>query len=108
MIPHLKIWKSNQPPPGLNGLYFSRGVIYFLARRFESAVKDFDRYIRKEPKDPGAYLNRGASYLFLKDTTKALADYNKAISLTASSRKATSAAAACMPPKGSSPTPCRI
>ena len=44
-------------------------------------MSDFDRYIRKEPKDPSAYLNRGASYLFLGDTLKALDDYNKAIRL---------------------------
>lgn len=44
-------------------------------------MDDFDRYIRKDPKDPSAYLNRGASYLFLNDTTKALEDYNKAIKL---------------------------
>ena len=44
-------------------------------------MEDFDRYIKKEPKDPSAYLNRGASYLFLKDTLKAINDYNKAISL---------------------------
>lgn len=67
--------------PGLDGLYFSRGVTYFLAQQFDKAVADFDRYIRKEPKDPSAYLNRGASYLFLNDTTKALEDYNRAIRL---------------------------
>lgn len=63
------------------GIYFSRGVTYFLAQQFDKAVKDFDRYIRKEPKDPSAYLNRGASYLFLGDTLKAVSDYNKAIRL---------------------------
>lgn len=63
------------------GIYFSRGVTYFLAQQFENAVQDFDRYIRKEPKDPSAYLNRGASYLFLGDTLKAVSDYNKAIRL---------------------------
>ena len=54
---------------------------YFLAQRFDQAVEDFDRYIRKEPKDPSAYLNRGASYLFLGDTLQAMNDYNKAIRL---------------------------
>ena len=44
-------------------------------------MKDFDKYIRQEPRDPGAYLNRGASYLFLGDTLKAVNDYNKAIEL---------------------------
>jgi tetratricopeptide (TPR) repeat protein len=67
--------------PGYEGLYFSRGVTYFLAQQFDKAIKDFDRYIRREPKDPSAYLNRGASYLFLGDTLKAVNDYNKAIKL---------------------------
>ena len=67
--------------PGYIGLYFSRGVTYFLSQQFDKAVADFDRYIRKEPKDPSAYLNRGASYLFLKDTLKAMSDYNRAIKL---------------------------
>ena len=53
----------------------------FLSQRFEQAVQDFDTYIRKEPSDPSAYLNRGASYLFLSDTLKAMDDYNKAIKL---------------------------
>ncbi len=44
-------------------------------------MEDFDRYIRKQPKDPSAYLNRGASYLFLGDTLQAFKDYNKAIKL---------------------------
>ena len=60
--------------PGSAGLYFTRGVTYFLSRQFERAVTDFDKYIRQEPKDP-------ASYLFLGDTTKALADYNQAIKI---------------------------
>ena len=67
--------------PGSEGLYFSRGVTYFLSQQFDLAVKDFDRYIRKQPKDPSAYLNRGASHLFLGDTLKAFTDYNKAIRL---------------------------
>jgi tetratricopeptide (TPR) repeat protein len=56
-------------------------VTYFLSQQFDKAVNDFDRYLRKEPKDPSAYLNRGASHLFLGDTLKALNDYNKAIKL---------------------------
>ena len=67
--------------PGSAGLYFTRGVTYFLSQQFEPAVKDFDKYIRQEPKDPSAYLNRGASYLFLGDTLKAMTDYDKAIKI---------------------------
>ena len=56
-------------------------MTYFLSGQFDKAVMDFDKYIRKEPKDPSAYLNRGASWLFLGDTLKAVGDYNKAIKL---------------------------
>ena len=42
--------------PGEIGLYFSRGVTYFLSQQFGKAVNDFDRYIRKEPKDPSAAI----------------------------------------------------
>ena len=67
--------------PGYTGLYFSRGVTYFLSQRFDLAIRDFDKFIRREPREADAYLNRGACYLFLGDTVQALADYNKAISL---------------------------
>ena len=67
--------------PGNPGIYFSRGVTYFLSQQFDKAVQDFNTFIRKEPEESSAYLNRGASYLFLGDTLKAFADYNKAIEL---------------------------
>lgn len=67
--------------PNYYGLYFSRGVTYFLSQQFEKAVEDFNRFISQEPREADAYLNRGASYLFLGDTLKALQDYNKAITL---------------------------
>ena len=56
-------------------------MTHFLARQFQEAVEDFNLYIRHEPKDPSAYLNRGAAYIFLGDTLKAFSDYNKAIRL---------------------------
>ncbi|MCF0167972.1 MAG: tetratricopeptide repeat protein, partial [Bacteroidales bacterium] len=49
----------------------------------EKAVEDFNRFLKKEPKEANAYLNRGMSYLFLGDTTRAMNDYNKAIQLNA-------------------------
>ena len=67
--------------PDYYGLYFTRGVTYFLSQQFGRAVEDFNRFIIHEPRDPGAWLNRGASYLFLGDTAKALRDYNQAIEL---------------------------
>ena len=44
-------------------------------------MEEFNRFIRQEPREPDAYLNRGASSLFLGDTVKALQDYNRAITL---------------------------
>jgi tetratricopeptide (TPR) repeat protein len=52
-----------------------------LSQQFEKAVEDFDRFIRRDSKVGDAYLNRGASHLFLGDTLKAMNDYNTAISL---------------------------
>ena len=54
-------------------------MTYFLSQQFDKAVKDFNRFIKAEPREADAYLNRGACYLYLGDTTKALNDYNKAI-----------------------------
>ena len=44
----------------------------FPCKTLRERSKDFDRYIRKEPKDPGAYLNRGASYCSLKTPPRRL------------------------------------
>ena len=70
--------------PSYTGLYFSRGVTYFLSQQFDKAVEDFNKFIRKEKNEPDAYLNRGAAYTFLGDTLKALEDYNRAINLNIS------------------------
>ena len=67
--------------PSYYGLYFSRGVTYFLSQQFDKAVGDFDRFLRYDSRVPEAYLNRGACYLYLKDTVKALSDYNRAVNL---------------------------
>ena len=32
--------------PGYTGLYFSRGVTYFLSQQFDKAVQDFNAFIR--------------------------------------------------------------
>ena len=50
-----------------------------VVNRITPVIKD----VKLEPKISDAYLNRGASYLYLGDTTKALEDYNKAIKLDA-------------------------
>lgn len=83
--------------PGLDGLYFSRGVTYFLAQQFDKAVADFDRYIRKEPKDPSAYLNRGASYLSSMTRQRLWRTTTEPSGWIASIRKDISVVAASMP-----------
>ena len=50
-----------------------------LSQQFEKAIADFTTFIRYDNKVSDAYLNRGTSYLYMKDTTRALEDYNQGI-----------------------------
>ena len=50
-----------------------------LNQQFEDAIADFNKYIRYEKRHVSAYLNRGTSYLYLKDTANAYENFNLAI-----------------------------
>ena len=58
--------RPDRPDP-----YFSRGVTFLLSQQFEKAVEDFTTFIRFDNKVVDAYVNRGTSYLMMKDTTRA-------------------------------------
>ena len=54
-------------------------MTFLLSQQFEKAVEDFTTFIRFDNKVVDAYVNRGTSYLMMKDTTRAYEDYNTAI-----------------------------
>lgn len=58
-----------------------RGIAHLNHGNYKEAIKDFNEVIRRNPSDPGAFVNRGNAYRFKGDTDKAIDDYSKAINL---------------------------
>lgn len=48
---------------------------------YEEAIKDYDRAIRYNHKDPAAYVGRGSVYLKMGQKEQAISDFTKAIEL---------------------------
>lgn len=63
--------------------YYARGILNNGKEKFKIALLDFDKAISLKPKFNlfGLYLNRGATYLTLKQNGKALDDFTKATEL---------------------------
>lgn len=69
--------------PNDTSSYKNRGKIYLenlnSPQAINAAIRDFTSAIDLEPKDVEAFVLRGTSYLSLNDTTKGIADIDKAI-----------------------------
>lgn len=61
--------------------YFYKGYNAEENGDHKEAIKDYDKYIEANPKDPKAYNYRGIAYFKLKNYEKAIADYSKALNL---------------------------
>lgn len=64
-----------------SGDFVNRGVTFAMLKRYESALKDFDRAIEMEPDSAIAFLNRGSTFDDLEEYDRALDDLNRAIQL---------------------------
>jgi tetratricopeptide (TPR) repeat protein len=63
--------------------YYARGMLNHSKEKYAKAIMDYDKAISLNPKFNlfGLYLNRGATYLTLKEMGKALDDFTKATEL---------------------------
>lgn len=59
-----------------------RGIAHLAHGDPESAIKDFNEVIRRNPSDPSAFVNRGNAYRDMDELQKAVNDYSKAINLS--------------------------
>jgi tetratricopeptide (TPR) repeat protein len=62
--------------------YHKRGSLYAKNGMFDSAIDDFTTIIGIQHDDDLAYLSRATNYLSKDEHARAIADYNKAISLS--------------------------
>lgn len=51
--------------------YVNRGILKLRRNQVEAAIADFDQAIRIDPRQPEAYLNKGAALIRLNDPTEA-------------------------------------
>ncbi|MDP7035656.1 MAG: tetratricopeptide repeat protein [Planctomycetota bacterium] len=61
------------------GILNDRGNLHQTERRWESALKDYDRAIRLDPRRWGVYRNRAELLVKMKRFPEALNDYSKAV-----------------------------
>ena len=58
-----------------------KGNKLFRDGNFATAIKEYDEAIKRNPKNPAVYLNRGLSLMKILDHSRALKDIDKAIEL---------------------------
>ena len=59
-------------------VFFLRGIIRYIMKECEEAVKDFNRVLELDPNYPDAHLYRAKARKDCKDYFGAMRDYNKA------------------------------
>ena len=62
-------------------LDFDSGAWKFIGHNYKGAIQDFNKVIKINPKNGGAYYCRGMAKAELKDYRGAMQDYNKAIEI---------------------------
>lgn len=67
--------------PNFFEAHYNRGVVHFLMKNYQEAIKDFSRALSVEPKNPVVYASRGEVYQTINDSDKALRDYKIAARL---------------------------
>jgi tetratricopeptide (TPR) repeat protein len=65
--------------PNLLPALSDRAEVYFELKQFGPAVSDYDKVLALDPKDAGAYNDRGLAKTELGDTYEAISDFGKAI-----------------------------
>ena len=62
-------------------LCLKRAVLFFNLKKYEEALRDYDKIIELDDKYVDAYQGRGNALFYLKEYEKAFSDFNKAIEL---------------------------
>ncbi|MBR1645857.1 MAG: tetratricopeptide repeat protein [Selenomonadaceae bacterium] len=74
--------RAIQLKPDYSEAYGNRGFVYYMAKDYSAAIKDFDRAIQFDPHNAQNYIYRSLYWRFVaKDNGRALADLNKAVEL---------------------------
>jgi serine/threonine protein kinase len=68
-------------PQDLSEYYNNEGGSFLAARSFEKAIASFTKSINDNDRDPKTYVQRGYAYLMSGNKTRAMTDFNRAISL---------------------------
>ena len=59
--------------------HVNRGILRLRRNQIDAAIADFDQAIRLDPRQPEAYLNKGAALIRLNNPTEALRLFTVAI-----------------------------
>ena len=62
--------------PRISIVYYFRGLSRFQRENYSSALADFNKSIRLNPKDIDSYYYRGCTKIFLKDTLTTISDFD--------------------------------
>jgi tetratricopeptide (TPR) repeat protein len=65
--------------PNLLPALGQRAEAYFSLKQFANAVPDYDKIVARDPKNAGAYNDRGLSKIELGDTYGAISDFGQAL-----------------------------
>jgi tetratricopeptide (TPR) repeat protein len=77
LLVRVSVWSNNRAIRAS----FAEGVAAFGNKDHDRALALFSEVIRLDPKDDGAFYNRGCVYAALQQHDKAIADYSEAIRL---------------------------
>ncbi len=66
--------------------YSMRGGSYYALGEYESAIMDYDEFLKKNPNDALIYADRGTAYFNLGEYESAFEDYKKVLELNPSGR----------------------
>ncbi len=69
------------PKDNVPVVYLARGIAKSQLKKFEEALKDFNKAIELNPKFGEAYLNRASMHLITRQVPKAVQDFDKGLEL---------------------------
>lgn len=74
-----KIFTSHSS--GKATIYNYIGLIDIRNKKYKAAIASLDSALHLEPKEPNYFVNRGMAWAKLRDTTAAIADYQRALNI---------------------------